>query len=360
MGLKDMKDNLRRNAYFGVNIALEYVPAFLRTPILAGLACLPYEKRLPRFIMVEPTNGCNIACPLCPVGSKVMKRKRGFMDVDCFRGLIDEVSGFVREIVMNFAGETLLHPRIGEMISYAEKKGVQITIGTNGTIDKMQEILDAGPTEVLFALDGLTEETYVRYRRGADFTRVRANLLKLTEGKRSRGLTKPNIVLQFVVMKDNEHEVGSIMDFARHHGVDEVALTPVVINDFFSLEKGDLISRYLPEHSQYRQYKRVGDRVLQRKPIICVWAFQSVVLYNGDVTVCCFDFDGTLVIGNAFEEGFLKVWNSEKYRKFRANIIRRRFALCKQCDLSYIKPFRFKAGSTDGDAPSSGPASSDG
>jgi radical SAM protein with 4Fe4S-binding SPASM domain len=351
MGLKDTKNNFRKNAYFGVNIALDHVPAFLKTHILTGLACLPYEKRLPSFIMVEPTNTCNIACPLCPVGSKVMKRKRGFMDVDRFRGLIDEISGFVREVVMNFAGETLLHPHIGEIIAYAEGKGIQVTIGTNGTIDKMQEILDAGPTEVLFALDGLTEETYSNYRRGADFTAVKANLQKLTEGKRRQGLTKPNIVLQFVVMKDNEHEVASIMDFAKESGVDEVALTPVIINDFFTLEKGDLISRYLPEHSQYKQYKRMGERILQRKPTICVWAFQSVVLYNGDVTVCCFDFDGTLVIGNAFEGGFLKVWNSEKYRKFRRNIIKRKFSLCKQCDLSYIKPFRFKVGGPDGTAP---------
>lgn len=343
MRLRDFKKSLRKNAYIGANVALEYVPAFLRTPILAGLAHLPYEKRLPSFIMIEPTNACNIACPLCPVGAKVMKRKRGFMNIDRYRGLIDEVSDFVNEIVMNFAGETLLHPQIGEMIEYAERKGISVTIGTNGTIDKMEEILSAGTTEVLFAIDGLTDETYTKYRRGADLSQVKANLSKLTEGKRSRALKKPNIVLQFVVMRDNEHEIDGIMELAREYGVDEVAFTPVIINDFFNTDKSELISRYLPEHSRYRQYRLVGNKILERKPTICVWAFQSVVLYNGDVTTCCFDFDGRLVVGNAFESGgFLNVWNSDKYQKFRSHIIKKDFQLCKQCDLSYIQPFRFR------------------
>jgi len=350
VGIKDLKNNLRKNTYLGINLAFEYVPSFLKTPLLAGLARLPYEKRLPCFIMVEPTNTCNIACPLCPVGSKVMKRKRGFMEPERFRGLIDEVSGFMKEIVMNFAGETLLHPHIGEMIAYAEAAGISVTMGTNGTIDKMDEILDAGPTEVLFALDGLSDETYSKYRRGADLSTVKANLRKLAEGKRRLGLNKPNIVLQFVVMKDNEHEIDGIMELAKEYGVDEVALTPVIINDFFEMDKSDLISRYLPEHSQFRQYRLVGNKILERKPTICVWAFQSVVLYNGDVTICCFDFDGRMVVGNAFEDGgFLKVWNSDRYRKFRANIIKREFELCRQCDLSYVKPFRFTIGDSDGD-----------
>jgi len=352
MGLVDLKNHLRKNAYFGVNLAFEYMPSFLKSPILAGLSRLPLEKRPPSFIMVEPTNACNIHCPLCPVGSNVMKRKKGFMDVEKYRGLIDEVSGFVREIVMNFAGETLLHPQIGEMIEYAERKGINVTIGTNGTIDKTEEILKAGPSEVLFALDGLTEETYSKYRRGADLTTVKNNLRKLTAEKKRLGLSKPNIVLQFVVMKDNEHEIDGIMELGREYGVDEVAYTPVIINDFFSTDKSDLISVYLPENSQYRQYKRAGTRILERKPTLCVWAFQAVVLFNGDVSMCCFDFDGKYTTGNAFEEGgFLGVWNSRTYRKFRANIIRRKFDLCRRCDLSFIKPFRFKPDSVDGRRP---------
>lgn len=343
MGLMDLKNNFRKNIYFGVNLALEFLPSFLKAPLLAGLAILPVHKRLPSFIMIEPTNTCNIHCPLCPVGSNVMKRKKGFMDLEKYKGLIDEVSVFVKEIVMNFAGETLLHPQTGEMISYAERKGVSVTIGTNGTIDKMEEVVKAGTSEVLFALDGLTENTYSKYRRGADLKTVKENLRKLTEAKRKFGSDKPNIVLQFVVMKDNEHEIDGIMELGREYGVDEVAYTPVIINDFFSTDKSDLVSRYLPENSQFRQYKRAGNRILERKPTLCVWVFQSVVLFNGDVSMCCFDFDGNYTPGNAFEEGgFLGVWNSRAYRKFRVNIIRRKFDLCNQCDLSFIKPFRFK------------------
>ncbi len=333
--------NFKKNAYHAVNLTLEYTPEYIKKPLLAGVAKVPFERRLPTYLMIEPTNACNIHCPLCPVGAGVMKRKRGFMDVDKYKGLIDEVSGFVQEIVMNFAGETMMHPRIGEMIGYAEGKGIEVTVGTNGTFDKTEELLDAAPTEILYAIDGLTEETYTEYRRGAKLQQVKQNLFKLTEGKRKRGQKKPKIVLQFVVMKHNEHEVPAVMQLARECGADEVSYTPVVINDFFKDRKHNLISQYLPRTSIYRQYKRLRGRAKERKPSICAWVFQSVVLYNGDVSICCFDFDGTIQIGNAFEPGgFLKVWNSDKYRSYRERIIRRELDLCHHCDYSFIKPVR--------------------
>jgi MoaA/NifB/PqqE/SkfB family radical SAM enzyme len=342
MGLFD-SGSFKKNIYHTVNLSLEYTPEPIKKMVLAGVAKVPCERRLPTYLMIEPTNACNIHCPLCPVGANVMKRKRGFMDVDKFKGLIDEVSAFVKEIVMNFAGETMMHPRIGEMIAYAEGKGIEVTIGTNGTFEKTEELLDAAPTEILYAIDGLTQETYEEYRRGANLAQVKENLRKLTDGKRKRGQKKPKIVVQFVVMKHNEHEVPGVMELAREYGADEVSYTPVVVNDFFEDQKNSLLSRYIPKTSVYQQYKRAQGRLMQRKPSLCVWVFQSVVLYNGDVSICCFDFDGTIRIGNAFEPGgFLKVWKSDEYRRYREKIIRRELDLCQHCDYSFIKPVRIK------------------
>jgi MoaA/NifB/PqqE/SkfB family radical SAM enzyme len=211
----------------------------------------------------------------------------------------------------------------------------------------MDELLDAGTTEVLYAIDGLSDESYNEYRRGGTLDQVKANLAKLTEGKRSRGGSKPNVVLQFVVMKHNEHEIDELIKLAHEYGADEVALTPVCINDFFGVEKRRLIDKYMPENPRYQQYKFRNGKIVERKPAICNWVFQSVVLYNGDVSICCFDYDGKHIVGNAFDDGgFLGVWQSERYRKLRKAILERKLKLCNECDLSTVKPLHV---STDGD-----------
>lgn len=40
----------------------------------------------PNDIMIEPTNICNLRCPLC--SNKTMKRKKGFMTYDQFKYII--------------------------------------------------------------------------------------------------------------------------------------------------------------------------------------------------------------------------------------------------------------------------------
>lgn len=43
----------------------------------AGLLVL---KSLPYYIGLEPTNTCNLKCPLCPTGLNLSKRRKGIND----------------------------------------------------------------------------------------------------------------------------------------------------------------------------------------------------------------------------------------------------------------------------------------
>jgi len=333
-----------RTAFLTANEALDRLPPPLKDSALRGLSQLPYERRLPTFLMLEPTNACNLHCPLCPVGARVMERKLGLIDRQKYERLIDEVAVSVKQIVMNFAGEPLLHPEIGRLVAHARSRGIAVTIGTNGTHDKTAELLDAGTSEILFAVDGLTQETYGQYRVGAQLDKVLAHLHTLTEEKRRRG-GGPRIVLQFVVMKHNEHEIPELMKLAETTGADEVALVPVIVNDFFSKPRSELTEQYLSSIRRFQQYRmgRHGPRPI--KPALCNWAFQSVILYNGDVAMCCFDYDGRTVVGNAFEEGFYRIWKSDRYRAVRRGIVQQKIRLCRECDFSLVKPLRIEVGS---------------
>lgn len=43
------------------------------------------------------------------------------------------------------------------------------------------------------------------------------------------------------------------------------------------------------------------------------------VLWDGRVVPCCYDFDGKIVLGDLRRESVAKVWNGEKYERFRGD-----------------------------------------
>jgi len=45
----------------------------------------------PPVVMIEPTNICNLKCPMCPSGNGTLKRAKGYMEFSTFKIIIDEI-----------------------------------------------------------------------------------------------------------------------------------------------------------------------------------------------------------------------------------------------------------------------------
>ena len=77
-------------------------------------------------------------------------------------------------------------------------------------------------------------------------------------------------------------------------------------------------------------------------PKICNWIWKTVILWNGDVCVCCTDLEGKVILGNVFQEKrFEKIWKSKKYAKIRKAILRQDLEICKNCNM-VNRPFAEK------------------
>ena len=74
-------------------------------------------KKIPDEIIIEPTNVCNLKCPVCPT-TFGMHRKLGFMEFDLFKNIIDALES------KNFypKNKFLCEPNLG-------KRGLMSTIG---------------------------------------------------------------------------------------------------------------------------------------------------------------------------------------------------------------------------------------
>ena len=94
---------------------------------------------VPKRIVVEPTNACNLACAYC--GNKDMLRPKKFLDLALYERLLDEmvVLGIPR-ITLHTIGEPTLHPRIGEMVKMATDRQRVVTLSTNGTLLAKEEL----------------------------------------------------------------------------------------------------------------------------------------------------------------------------------------------------------------------------
>ena len=48
-------------------------------------------KSLPYNIVLEPTNVCNLKCPLCPTGLNLSERRKGMADIGKIKKFIDKI-----------------------------------------------------------------------------------------------------------------------------------------------------------------------------------------------------------------------------------------------------------------------------
>jgi len=78
-------------------------------------------------VSIEPTNDCNSDCVYC----HRKMRPVGYMDFKHFRGLIDEVPEGM-PVTLSYGGESITHPRFGEMARYAQERGHKVVVYSNG------------------------------------------------------------------------------------------------------------------------------------------------------------------------------------------------------------------------------------
>lgn len=292
----------------------------------------------PSAVIIEPTNLCNLRCPLCPTYQS--RRKKGRMPLESLRKIAAELPPSIRSSHLYLSGEPLLHDDCFAMVSELSRLGLKTSLSTNGTrLGRcVDELLDSPPDELIIAIDGAKRETYERYRIGADFDSLVDNIRRLVLAKRARNLLRPRIVLQCLVTRDTEPELGAVQELARDLGVDELCLISVSLGTHQrdAATRRELAERFLPQDASYCRYERSlnGDYVLKWKHRYCPLWRLPVILWNGDLTACCFDHDGKEVYGNVLERSFHDVWRSANHVSVLQRMLPRKMTLCKTCALT--------------------------
>ncbi|MBI1852945.1 MAG: radical SAM protein [Planctomycetes bacterium] len=316
--------------------------------INVGKCRLSLKLRQPRVLgmcyhlMIEPTNLCNLKCPLCPTGEGTLERKKGNMTLETFQAVIDQLEDTLLDINITNYGEPFLNKHLVEMIAYAHKRGIFVNVGSNAhffeTPEACEAIVEAGLDNIYVSLDGATQATYEQYRVNGSFQLVIDNLRQLVAARKRLGRTNPVIELQFIVMKHNEHEIEAVRRISEELELDKLVLKAVSFNNAEYRDpvvQKRFVDKFQPMSEEFRLYRMAQGNVQWKDPIEnrCDFLWRgAVILWDGTVVPCCMDPKGELPLGHV-KDDLRKVWNGEPFVKLRRQMLadKKQIGLCADC-----------------------------
>jgi radical SAM protein with 4Fe4S-binding SPASM domain len=289
----------------------------------------------PLHMQVELTSFCSLRCPVCPVGNETLTRPAQAIDVDLFGRLMGEVGDYLLTLALWGWGEPLLHPQIEKLLAIARRYPAAVMVSTNGqnlNRPKVQQALrNEPPTFLIVAIDGLTDDTNSVFRRGAKLAPALEGVRALAEWKAKSGSRLPVLHFRFLAMRQNEHEIPRIRDFASENGFDMVSIRGLSIIDSPEAAHRDLI----PAGQLLRSYDYGEQSRLRRTDFVCQHAFTyPTVLADGTVVACEQDFNGHHPYGVfSAERSFASIWFGREAAGVRRTVRDdpEQYSSCKNC-----------------------------
>jgi len=307
------------------------------------------EKKLrliskPYHFVIEPTNVCNLHCPLCSTGINAETRAKGTLNLEKFKKLIDEIKDVALELYLQNWGESTLVKNLPEMIKYATQNKIFVNLSTNFAInysnDYLENLMSSGLGKLVIDVDGTTQETYEQYRVSGKLKTVLENTKKAVNYKKQNNLKFPIITTKMLVMKHNEHQINDFKELSKKLDVDQMDLNNIQINP-------NTAKSWLPDNPEFR-YASYGK---SEKVEPCHWPWSGfVVNWNGDVAPCCIVDDSDSDFGNILDDGLEKIWNNEYYVSARSEFSKEKeitkSTICNMCKNDTHNPNLFRVGDT--------------
>ncbi|MBI4552401.1 MAG: SPASM domain-containing protein [Candidatus Latescibacteria bacterium] len=284
----------------------------------------------PEVISIESSSYCNADCIMCP--REKLTRTKGNMTLDLYRKIIDECARHRRQVrlIQPFMfGEPFINKRLVEMIQYTKHKmpSTPVNVSTNGSLispERAQDILDSGLDKINIDIDGASKETFESVRVGLNYDDVVENARSLMALKRRTGRKKPEITVTIINM---DRTAGEIEAFKGLWG----PIADHVVVQSYTTWTGSVEDRNVGDSAAASQAGRFTF------PCKHPWE-EFVIAHDGRVSICCLDFDFTVVVGDVSAQSIQDIWNGEALSRVRQTMIENRYEeldLCRHCN-NYI------------------------
>ncbi|MGA1840884.1 MAG: SPASM domain-containing protein [bacterium] len=309
---------------------------------------IQYSLPEPEYLMIEPTNRCNLRCNTC---SRMNILEIGDMSMDSFKKILDQMQS-VKIIKFHGLGEPLLAKNAILMLNHLSYLSCEVLIVTNCqwqgiNIPMLLDLVD----HIYISASSSNEVGYKKYTGTGNWNLLIENIKKIIHYKTE----KTDVVLNFVCTKNNIDQVVDIIELASKLNISAVRyqimqnwvedkktllyqeIKKQEINDINELIE-QLYNMTIRADELGIKVEIVGNEHFDYDK--CVWPFRRVyITWKGDVIPCCMRPDPKFKMGNLLEEPFTKIWNSERYDCLRTSLSEKNpLPVCINCPYKALAP----------------------
>lgn len=293
----------------------------------------------PRSLQIQTKSFCNSRCIICPYPVVSKTLPQGTMQRDLFEKIVSDAATepLLTSVLLELHNEPLLDGRTFEFVRFVKTScpDKRVSVVTNGELlhrFSLDEIKESGLDSLHISLNAHSQEVFEVVNRGIDYHRVMNNLSML----RVDPVLRKKLVLNFVVTRQNEPEMEAALRFWKKLGVKTQVLG--LINRSGTLENYES-TKSRSEAAGQSILSRASSRVLDGAQWVtgCPMPFhQMCVLYNGDVILCCNDWNRATVVGNLETGSIHETWNSAAVNTVRRLVLAKKYDQidsCRQCSV---------------------------
>ena len=288
----------------------------------------------PEKVMLQTVSRCNAACQFCPYPHVSTELPQGKMDDALFGRIIDECAehpGQVERLMLYLMNEPLLDPKIADRVNLAKQRNPQagVHILTNGSLltdRRADALIDSALDWIGISIHGYSPEAYQQamgLKRDTTYQRVERFLEKAIK---RRGPDWAMVTFNGggpVTPDEREAEIAHW----RGLGVTRISYFGLSIS-----RAGNVPIIEAPQHETISGCNSIW------------WPEMLHVLFNGDVILCCMDWQRSVVVGNLREQTIEQLWHSDAYRRVR-DTVAGRLPLpegggfpCSHCEEATVRP----------------------
>jgi MoaA/NifB/PqqE/SkfB family radical SAM enzyme len=186
-------------------------------------------RSMPRYVMVELTQGCNLRCPMCR--SRTIGYRERELDRDILASVAEILFPTAEVVDIRGWGESLLVPDIDAVIRQVDTYGARCRVVTNLSFNRPETLdllVDVGAM-VDISLDSAEQTTLDVCRPGARLGLIRRNIARLTGRLNAAARSADSLRILATLQRNTLADLPGLIRFAAEAQVRQVVLNEVVL-----------------------------------------------------------------------------------------------------------------------------------
>jgi len=309
--------------------------------------------KTPLSAHIDISSVCNYKCSFCfqadTSGMKKVGLKRGFMELNMFKKIVDDCKQFpnkIKKIKIGNHGEPTLNPDVIEMVRYARDSDCAeiIEMFTNGSklnLELNKGLVEAGLQRINISLEGLSDQRYY------DVAGIKQDFHAIVDGVKNLYETK-------ILLKSDLQIYVKIADQAHALKKDSTEIFILTEDEkkyfyetFGSICDEIFIEKVVPQwaDTQLTKQNEVSKTGMYNQSIkewkdVCPFIFMYMHFNcDGTVSPCTLDWPRKVVIGNVNEQSVSEIWNGNSLKELQVAMLagkRKCIDFCANCSAPMV------------------------